>query len=128
GKRVARAVPVDEVGTYPRPLLRIVDADLWQAVKQRQLATRKAMTVARVRGRRPLYLFSGLTTCGTCGGGFTMAGRDDLKCFNATKRATCTNRRIVKRATLEARVLRALQERFLADERAFRIFADEFTA
>ena len=32
-----------------------------------------------VRARRPKYLFSKLTKCGVCGGGFTLSSRDTLR-------------------------------------------------
>jgi AraC-like DNA-binding protein len=36
-----------------------------------------------VRARRPKYLFSGLTKCAVCGGGYILSSRDTLRCFNA---------------------------------------------
>ena len=49
------------------------------------------------RARRPKYLFSGLTQCASCGGGFILSSHDRLTCFNARSRGTCTNRRRIKR-------------------------------
>ena len=37
-----------------------------------------------VGARRPLYLFSKLTRCAVCGGGFTLSSRDMLRCFSGT--------------------------------------------
>ncbi len=100
---------------------------LWQAVKARQQDTRRLMSVAPVHGRRPTYLFSKLTQCAVCGGGYHVWSREVLRCFNNQKRNTCSNTRSITRQELEGRVLRALQERFLADADAFAEFCAGFT-
>jgi site-specific DNA recombinase len=79
-----------------------------------------------VRARRPKYLFSGLTQCASCGGGFTLSSHDRLTCFNARSRGTCDNLRSIKRQEVEARVLRAMRERFF-DPGAFDAFCEGFT-
>ena len=129
GKRVARPVADDARGRYPRLHLRLLDLtdELWADVKRRQVATRHVMATGRVHARRPIFLFSGLTKCGVCGGGYNLYSRHELRCFNKTKRGTCANRRTLKRHDLEARVLRALQERFLSDRAAFAEFCAGFT-
>jgi len=63
GKRIARLNPPSEWITADVPELRIIDDEVWRAVKARQAATRKAITTGIVRARRPKYLFSGLTRC-----------------------------------------------------------------
>lgn len=108
------------------PHLRIVDDDLWQAVKARQASTRRTMKTGIVRAHRPKYLFSGLTVCGTCGGGYQLASHDRLTCFNSRVRGTCTNQRRIKRQEVEARVLRAMRERFF-EPQAFAEFCKGFT-
>lgn len=100
--------------------------ELWAAVKARQAATRRVMKVARVYGRRPKFVCSGLTRCGSCEGTFGMAGRDELRCYNHVKRGVCNNTRMIKRPEVEARALRALKERFLADPVAFAEFCAGF--
>src|SRR5581483_914722 len=85
------------------------------------------MKTGIVRARRPKYLFSGLTQCESCGGGFVLSSHDLLTCFNARSRGTCTNRRSIKRQEIEARVLRAMRERFL-EPLAFTAFCEGFTA
>jgi site-specific DNA recombinase len=106
------------------PHLRIIDDELWQAVKLRQAATKRAQRAGLDRARRPKFLFSKLTKCGVCGGGFTTESRADLRCHNyvAAGESICTNRRVIKRTEVERRVLVALQERFLTPERL-----EEFT-
>jgi DNA invertase Pin-like site-specific DNA recombinase len=109
--------------------------ELWQQVKDRQAAARqREAAVLRpqvkgagiVRNRRPPFLFSGLTKCDECRGGYTAFGRDELRCHNKTKKKTCSNTRMIKRQEVEARVLRALQDRFLADPVAFEEFCAGF--
>jgi site-specific DNA recombinase len=46
---------------------------------------------------------------------------------SCAKRATCSNTRMIKRQELEARALRALQERFLGDREKFAEFCAGFT-
>lgn len=115
----ASALKVKEV-----PHLRIIDEDLWQQVKARQAATRRAQRSGIDKARRPKFLFSKLTRCNVCGGGFTTESRDELRCNNyrAAGTSICTNARIIKRTEVERRVLVALQGRFLTKERL-----DEFT-
>ena len=108
------------------PNLRIVDDELWQAVKARQAATRHVMRAGLDRARRPIYLFSGLTKCAVCGGGFTVSSHGLLTCFKAHDRGTGTNRRSIKRAEVEQRVPRAMQERFF-EPGAFAEFRKGFT-
>ena len=55
-----------------------------------------------------------------------MAGRDELRCYNHVKRGVCNNTRMIKRPEVEARALRALKERFLADSVAFAEFCAGF--
>ena len=125
--------PTSEVVSTDVPHLRVVDDDLWRATKARQLATRRAIrgdNGGLVRARRPRHLFSGLTKCGVCGGGFVAtshAGHGRLECFNARDRGTCGNRRRIVRTDLEGRIFRAMRERLL-DGDAFTEFCEGFTA
>ena len=51
-----------------------------------------------VRARpAPRYLFSGLLTCGACGGGYTLVGARHYGCANARNRGTCDNRLTIRR-------------------------------
>jgi DNA invertase Pin-like site-specific DNA recombinase len=126
GKRQARPNPPSEWVSKQVEDLRIIDEAIWQAAKGRQQSTRSLIGRGIVRARRPKYLFSGLTRCGECGGGFTLSSHDLLTCFNAHERGTCTNRRSIKRQQVEARVLRAMRERFF-EPAAFDAFCKGFT-
>jgi site-specific DNA recombinase len=129
GTRTSRLNPPSEWTTTDVPELRIIDDALWQAVKARQSATSHLMRRSGiVRSRRPIHLFSGLTKCGVCGGGYHVSSRDTLRCFNHTARGTCVNTRAMTRQELETRVLRAIQEQLFAPGRFdtfCRLFADE---
>jgi site-specific DNA recombinase len=126
GKRISRPNPRAEWIVTDVPDLRILDDALWQQAKARQAATRSTMTQGLVRARRPKYLFSGLTVCASCGGGFILSSHDLLTCFNARDRGTCDNVRSIRRQEVEGRVLRAMQERLLGRE-AFAEFCAGFT-
>ena len=127
GKRVARLNPTSEWITKDVPDLRIVADSLWQAAKARQASTRYTMRSGIVRARRPKYLFSGLTRCESCDGGFGLSSHDLLTCFNARSRGTCQTLRSIKRQDVEARVLRAMRER-LFDPGVYAAFRDGFMA
>jgi len=75
--------------------------------------------------KRPQYLFSGLTKCGICGAGFIMSGKNRLGCFGARDQGRCDNHLTIRRDEVEARVLRALQEKLLQQD-LFEDFCDEF--
>ena len=117
GKRVSRPNPPSQWVTTSVPDLRIVDAELWNEVKGRQTAMRRITTngdAARFhRARRPKFLFSGLTKCGECGGGYVIYWHDRLACFAARSRGTCTNRHTISRQQVEARVLSALRDKLM---------------
>jgi site-specific DNA recombinase len=117
GKRVSRPNPPSEWVTIAVPELRIVDDELWNQVKARQLKMRRVASNGDPkqfnRARPPKYLFSGLTKCAECGGGYVMYWRDRLACFGARSRGTCANRLTISRQEVEERVLVALREKLM---------------
>ena len=112
------------------PELRIIPDELWDAAKARQAQTRyllrTEMKTNPVHARRPAYLFSGLTKCGVCGSSFTMSSKNRLSCAGMRDRAICDNRLTIRRDEVEARVLKAMQER-LWNHELFEEFCQEFT-
>ena len=132
GKRQARPNPEAEWVIQEVPELRILDDDLWMAVKARQAAVKHSRRDDREgenhfrERRRPRYLFSGLTKCGCCGGGYSMISADLVGCSTARNKGTCDNRSNIRRDRLEARVLNALRDH-LMEPTLFREFCDEFT-
>ena len=117
GKRVSRPNPPSEWVTTDVPELRIVDDELWNQVKARQAEMRRVTSNGDPKrfnqARRPKYLFSGLTKCAECGGGYVMYWRDRLACFGARSRGTCTNRLTISRQEVEERVLVALRDKLM---------------
>jgi site-specific DNA recombinase len=133
GKRQARPNPQSEWIVQEVPDLRIVDDELWNGVKVRQAAikTRRGDDGRNVENsfrdrRRPKYLFSGLTKCACCGGGYAMISTDLVGCATARNKGTCDNRVNIRRDRLEIRVLNALRHH-LMDPALFKEFCDEFT-
>jgi site-specific DNA recombinase len=132
GKRQARPNPESEWIVQYVPELRIIDDGLWQAAKARQKAIKhnrndEGPVENHLRERRrPKYLFSGLTKCACCGGGYTMISKDLVGCATARNKGTCNNRKNIRRDQLEARVLNALSHR-LMEPALFKEFCEEFT-
>ena len=102
--------------------LRIIDDELWAAVKARQSVIRESEGVSKAREtrfwecRRARHLLTGLAYCGSCGGRMASVGRDYLACSAARGRGTCTNRKGVRREGVEERVLEGLRHNLMAPE------------
>jgi site-specific DNA recombinase len=130
GKRVSRLNPRADWVIQEVPELRIVEEELWDAVKARQRVVKQNTETGEENGiwerRRARYLLSGLTRCGVCGGGFSMISASHVGCSTARNKGICSNRAAIKRVELEERVLGALKNK-LMDPALFREFCDEFT-
>jgi hypothetical protein len=63
--------------------------------------------------------------CGEWGAGFIVYSREQLGCFGARGRGTCTNRLTIPRPEVEQRVLRALQDKLMRTD-FFEEFCREF--
>ena len=99
-------------------------------MKARQLQVRPPRTIPSARDRadgqthanglnaahRSRFLLSGLMTCGCCGGGYTIIGKDRYGCATRRQKGTCDNARTITRQEIEARVLVGLKERLLAPD------------
>lgn len=140
GKRVSRLNPESEWLTREVPELRIVDDELWQAVRERQAAiadkyanvtdaVRKHHKKNQLNGkRRPRSLLSGLVFCGCCGGPYSLRGAGRFACSNHISKGTCANSRTIRQDELESRVLSGLRVRMMAPEiaaEAMRAYAEE---
>ncbi len=128
GKKVSRLNPKKDWVITDVPELRIIDQDLWDAVRTRQGAMKTKNTFVPIWDRRrPRTLFSGLMTCGCCGGGYSKISRDHFGC--SAKRAkgdsVCNNSQTIHQRELETLVLDAMQHT-LMDESALAIFCDEY--
>ena len=125
GKKTARVNPVDRWERTPVPELRIIDDALWEKVKDRQREARQARPGTRAEPGQPnhrqKFLLSGLLTCGSCGGGYTIIGADRYGCATTRSKGTsgngtCRNRTTITKQAIEARVLGGLKERMLAPD------------
>ena len=139
GRRQSRPNDAAAIVTTDVPELRIIDDELWAAVRARQgrLSHRerrssnapKAASVSFWSKQRPRHLFSGLTRCGACGGGFSMISKSHLGCSTARNKGetACANRLTIRRDQLESTVLDGLRAR-LMDPALYQAFVAEFTA
>jgi site-specific DNA recombinase len=129
GRRRSRLNGSDHLITEEVPDLRIVDDELWAAVKTRQTTIRESEGVSKAQStrfwerRRAQHLLTGLTYCGSCDGRLASVGRDYLACSAARGQGTCSNRKAIRRAPLEALILDGLKHRLLAPE-----LVEEFVA
>ncbi len=132
GKRQARPNPPEAWVVEEVPDLRIIDDDLWQAVKARQgdLKVPKQPKPGEPGfwdRRRPRYLLSGLVRCGLCGGGYSMISQTLMGCSTARNKGTCSNRLNIRRQALEATILAGLRSR-LMEPNLVKVFAEAFIA
>ena len=125
GKRVSKINPESEWIIQEVPELRIIDEELWQAVRERQGKINE-QNPKLWQKCRPKNLFSGLLKCGCCGGGYSMISQTHLGCSNARNKGTCDNRKAIKREKLEADVLNALRSH-LMDKELCELFCKEYT-
>jgi site-specific DNA recombinase len=128
GKRVSRLNPEADWVITDIPELQIIDQALWDAVRKRQGVMKVKDTDVPVWDRRrPRTLFSGLMTCGACGGGFAKVSQTQFGCSRARNKgkAVCTNMATISQAELEALILDALQNN-LMDPEALSVFCDEY--
>ena len=129
GRRVARFNPESARITCDVPELRIIDQALWEKVKARQGAMEARILGGGVRTenrRRPRYLFSGLSKCGSCGGGFVKYSHDRLGCAIARTKGTCDNLLTIKRPLVEACVLNGLRDHLMRPS-VYEVFCEEYT-
>ncbi|MFD0986227.1 recombinase family protein [Methyloligella solikamskensis] len=127
GKRVSRLNPEKDWIIQDAPALRIIDDDLWQAVKARQDSQKADWNTSGFWDRkRPRYLFSGLMSCGVCGGGIVNLNGVRVGCANARNKGTCDNRRTMRRDLLEATIFDALAHHLMEPE-LFALFCEEYT-
>ncbi|WP_435311751.1 recombinase zinc beta ribbon domain-containing protein, partial [Primorskyibacter sedentarius] len=104
GRRVSRLNPPEKLTVTDIPELRIIDQELWNAVKDRQAMMsnergsnaedRSTLTTTRNNKRRK-YLLSGLIRCGLCDGPMTIAGGNPKA---GKRRYYCANAREKGRA------------------------------
>nr|WP_246423868.1 recombinase family protein [Roseospira goensis] len=124
GKRISKLNPESELVIHEVPELRIIDQDLWDAVREKQTKLIKPQKKLH-EYNRPRNLFSGLLKCGECGGGFSMISATHLGCSSARNKGMCENRTTISREKLEEAILGALRHK-LMDPELCRIFCEEY--
>ncbi|HUW73584.1 MAG TPA: recombinase family protein [Methyloceanibacter sp.] len=133
GKRVPRLNPESEWIIEEVPHLRIVDQDLWERVQARCQSIKASAGVAKGHARkfwlnrRPRHLLSGLVRCGECGANYAAVVRDYLACGAARGKGICSNRRSIRRRSLETLILDGLKDRLMQPE-LVKAFIEEFHA
>ena len=118
GKRQARLNPESEWVRNEVPDLRLIEADMWQRVKQRQGVIRATLSDAQrtndsnplARAKRTKHLFSGLLQCG---GSYTLMNKTKYGCASARNKGTCDNRKLIKRESVEERILSGLRSQLM---------------
>jgi len=136
GKRVSRLNPKPDWIVQDVPVLRIIDEELWEQVKERQAAILKKFETKPGPNKlnhthRRKFLLSGLLSCGTCDGSYTIRGQDRYGCYNHYNRGTCDNKRTIKRQIIEARVIAGLKDKLLAPDLVaefIKVFQEETNA
>jgi site-specific DNA recombinase len=123
GKRERSERPANEWKTREDPELRIVPEELFARVHElRKIRTGK-IGIQRTGGLNRTaasrqYLFSGLLTCGLCGGSMSIRVTNPSRygCANHQYRGTCSNKGTVRQDQLERTFLHALSERVRSPE------------
>ena len=142
GQRVSRLRDPSEWQHMPAPELRIVEPELWAAVKARQDANAKRRTREAPEGaqglaadrtlRRRRFLLSGKLECSLCGGRMTIAGTGERRryyCANHKEKgpAVCTGFRGLSQKLVELVVLDGLKYNLMTDA-AYAKFREHFQA
>ena len=125
GKRISRLNPKSDWIIKDVPELKFIDQELWGRVKARQGEIRvkykdqiDAIHESQRNNRlnnthRHKHLLSGLLTCGSCGGRYSIICQNRYGCFNHTHRGNCPQSRSIMRTEIEDRVLTGLKDKLL---------------
>ncbi len=135
-KRVSRLRSASEWVFADVPHLRIVDDNLWDRVKRRQLslvsaaATHSGDKPKRAQSRRRKYILSGLLHCANCGGILTIAGakgRQHYYCQTEKEEgpSSCAGMAGLRRDAAEAAVFAGLKKDMMRPA-ALAVFRDDY--
>tara|TARA_R110002111_G_scaffold18776_4_gene45900 strand:+ start:1915 stop:3624 length:1710 start_codon:yes stop_codon:yes gene_type:complete len=115
GKRMYRVRPSEEWITHKDLKLRIVSPKVIEQVRARQQANKAVYESSFTAAPAQRYLFSGLMSCGECGGNFVLVSGNRYGCaFNKTRGTdVCTNNRTVSRHIIEHRLLKSIKSLLL---------------
>jgi site-specific DNA recombinase len=128
GNRVSRPSDMDDIVYSEAPKLAIVADDVWNRVQIRLEETHAkyaGKTAPLNDSHRAKYLLNDLVTCGCCGGGYTIIGKDRYGCYRRKTQGKqeCGNSRTITRDKLESRVLARLRRGLMTES-----FARQFAA
>lgn len=116
------------------PDLRIIDDELWEAVRaemERRSISNKPRAGEADKPDSPAgkprkkHLLSGLIKCSHCGSNYTISGKDYYRCAGHKERGTCSNTLSVRKGALEQAAMAVLQHHLLTEEHA-KIFTETF--
>ena len=112
GKRLSRPNDEADLEISEAPHLRIVPAELFEAVQGRK----EVVYQQRQKGPRSKRLLSGLLRCGACGGGMSLSGPDKggarIECSTKRESNTCANKSRFYIDRIEEMVLDLLRREF----------------
>lgn len=141
GTKIKRTKPQAEWVRIEVPDLRIVSEELWQQVQQVNQQMKDLIYGRRQGGfnrteASRTYLFSGVMTCGVCGGKFAVIiGGHPSKvrygCKNHRFRNACTNKLTILRHRLEPQLIAAISSNLLdsrLEQQRIRDFSDQLKA
>ena len=126
-KRRPRPRAADEVMTIERPELRIIDAELWAAVKTKLGAIHRKYTKQsdeKIKSpRRNAYLLSGILVCDDCGFPLTIYGgrKRFYRCSTNHTKGTCKNELRVPEEALREVALDAIRKQLQGGEQIARV-------
>ena len=111
GKRLPVARPREEWMVREAPELRIIDAELWNRTRPRELKRENP-----TRGRTHSTLFGGLLRCETCGGPITAINTSRYGCSAHKDKGptACANSATWRRSDVDRRLLAELREELLS--------------
>ncbi|MGK2911674.1 MAG: recombinase family protein, partial [Sphingobium sp.] len=116
------------------PDLRIIDEELWDAVRaemERRSISGEPKQEQSDKPQSPAgkprkkHLLSGLIKCSSCGSNYTISGKDYYRCAGEKERGTCGNKLSVRKGALEQAAMAVLQHHLFTEEHA-KIFTETF--
>lgn len=131
GKRTYRQRPQEEWIVAENPSLRVVDAELVDTVRERRRMQKAKWSTAQRTATQPAqrYLFSGVLTCGECGGRMSIVagGRYGCAAHKTQGNTVCGNGITVSRHIVEDRLLSSIKTQLLTSENldAFKLAASQ---
>lgn len=116
-KELRRPRPADEWVVTEQPSLRIVSDELFQLAQRRGEPAKPGDPRLLTKGRKPKYPLSGLLVCQRCQAHYVMANDRNYACSSYTHGRSCSNGVLVRRADAEAKILGAIRDDLLSQDR-----------